>query len=127
MIRKVKNTVSWTYVISDLKGEEIVGTFYEKELQKTNQKEFSEEKVIKRKGDKSYVKWKGYGTSFISWVDKKDIMSEYFLEPKSLRRVKVELDLCIIRSNYATKTDLKNETGIDTSSFAKKVDLASLM
>ena len=54
-------------------------------------------------------------------------MSEYFLEPKSLRRVKVELDLCIIRSNYATKTDLKNETGIDTSSFAKKVDLASLM
>ena len=127
VIRKVKNTVSWTYVISDLKGEEIVGTFYEKELQKTNQKEFSEEKVIKRKGDKSYVKWKGYGTSFISWVDKKDIMSEYFLEPKSLGRVKVELDLCIIRSNYATKTDLKNETGIDTSSFAKKVDLASLM
>ena len=33
VIRKVKNTVSWTYVISDLKGEEIVGTFYEKELQ----------------------------------------------------------------------------------------------
>ena len=49
-------------------------------------------------------------------------MSEYFPEPKSVGKVKVELDL----SNYATKTDLKNATGIDTSSFAKKVDLASL-
>ena len=50
-------------------------------------------------------------------------MSEYFPEPKSLGgKVKVELDL----SNYATKTDLKNATGIDTSSFAKKVDLANL-
>ena len=35
LVKKVKNTVPWTYVISDLKGEEIVGTFYEKELQKT--------------------------------------------------------------------------------------------
>ena len=47
MIQKVKNTVPWSYVISDLKGEEIVGTFYEKELPKTNQKEFRVEKVIK--------------------------------------------------------------------------------
>ena len=46
----------WTYVISDLKGEEIVGTFYEKELQKTNEEEFRVEKVIMRKGDKLYVK-----------------------------------------------------------------------
>ena len=52
LITKVKNTVPQTYVISDLKGEEIVGTFYEKELQKANQKEFRVEKVIKRKGDK---------------------------------------------------------------------------
>ena len=36
VIRKVKNTVPWTYVINDLNGEEITGTFYEKELQKTN-------------------------------------------------------------------------------------------
>ena len=50
-------------------------------------------------------------------------MSEYFPEPKSLGgKVKVELDL----SNYATKTDLKNATGVDRSSFAKKVDSASL-
>ena len=49
VIKNVKNTVPWTYVISDLKGEEIVRTFYEKELQKTNQKEFRVENVIKRK------------------------------------------------------------------------------
>ena len=48
VIKKVKNTVSWTYVINDLNGEEIMGTFYEKELQKTSQEEFRIEKVIKR-------------------------------------------------------------------------------
>ena len=70
MIKKVKNTVPWTYVISDFHGEEIVGTFYEKEFQK-NQKELRIEKVIKRKGNKLYVKWKGYNNSFNSWIDKK--------------------------------------------------------
>ena len=74
VIKKVKNTVPWTYVIRDLKGEEIVGMFYEKELQKTNQKEFRVEKVIKRKGDKLYVKWKGNNSFFNSWIDKKDIV-----------------------------------------------------
>ena len=74
VIKKVKNTVSWTYVINDLNGEEIMGTFYEKELQKTNQEEFRIEKVIKRKGDKMYVKWKGYDNSFNSWIDKKDLI-----------------------------------------------------
>ena len=62
-VSKIKNTVPWTYVINDLNGEEIIGTFYEKELQKTNQQEFRIEKVIKRKGDKLYVKWKGYDNS----------------------------------------------------------------
>ena len=52
----VKNTVPWTYVISDFKGEEIVGTFYEKELQKTNHKEFRVGKVMKKKGNKLYVR-----------------------------------------------------------------------
>ena len=74
VIKKVKNTVPWTYVISDLKGEEIVGTFYENVQQKTNQKEFKIEKVIKRKGDKLCVKWKGFNSSFNSWIDKKDIV-----------------------------------------------------
>ena len=50
-------------------------------------------------------------------------MSEYFPKPNSLgANVNVELDL----SNSATKTDLKNATGVDTSKFAKKVDLAHL-
>ena len=74
LIKKVKNTVPWTYVINDLNGEENIETFYEKELQKTNQKEFRIEKVIKRKGDKLYVKWKGYDNSFNSWIDKKDLV-----------------------------------------------------
>ena len=66
--------MEWTYVISDLEGEEIVGTFYKKELQKTNTKEFRVEKVIKRKSDKLYVKFKGYNNSFNSWIHKKDIV-----------------------------------------------------
>ena len=66
IVKKIKNTVPWTYVISDLNGEEIVGSFYEKELQKTIQKEFRIEKVIKRKGNKLHVKWKGYNNSFNS-------------------------------------------------------------
>ena len=52
VIKEIKNTVPWTYVNNDLNGEEIIGTFYEKELQKTNQEELRTEKVIKRKGDK---------------------------------------------------------------------------
>ena len=71
IIRKIKNTVPWTYVISDLNGEPITGSFYEKELQKTNQKEFRIENVIKRKVNKLYVKWKGYDNSFNSWINKK--------------------------------------------------------
>ena len=74
VIKKVKNTVPWTYVINDLKGEEIIGTFYEKELQKTNQEEFRIEKVIKRKGNEIYVKWKGYNNSFNSWIDKASLV-----------------------------------------------------
>ena len=66
---KIKNTV-----INDSKSEEIVGTFYEKELQKTNHKEFIIEQAIKRKGDKLYVTWKGYDNLFNSWIDKKDIV-----------------------------------------------------
>ena len=62
--RKIKNTAPWTYVINGLNGEEIIGTIYEKELQKNNQKEFRIEKVLKKKGDKLYVKWKGYDNSF---------------------------------------------------------------
>ena len=91
MIKNVKSTVPWTYVINDLKGEEIVGTF-----------KFRVEKIIKIKFAKMYVKWIGYDSFFNSWIDKKDmvLMREYFPEPKSLgRRVKVELDLLIMQQN----------------------------
>ena len=74
VIKKVKNTVPWTYVINDLNGEEIIGTFDEKVMQKTSQEEFRIEKVIKRKGDKIYVKWKGYDNSFNSWIDKASLV-----------------------------------------------------
>ena len=68
MIKEVKNIVPWANVISDVAGEEIIGTFYEKEVQKTNQQTFKIEKVIKRKERKLYVKWKGYDNSFNSWI-----------------------------------------------------------
>ena len=75
MIKKVKNNVPWTYVFSDLKGERIVGTLYEKELQKTDQKEFRAEKVITRKCNKLYVKLIAYDdNAFNSWIDKKGII-----------------------------------------------------
>ena len=117
VIKKVKKNCAWTYVISDFNGEEIVGTFYEKKLQKTNQKELRVINVIKGEGDKLFVKWKCYDNSFNSRVDEKYI----FLEPKYSRgRVIVDLDL----PNYATKADLKNATDVDTSKRAKKADLA---
>ena len=107
-IDKIKNTVPWTYAINDLNGEEITGSYYEKELQKTSQKEFRIEKVLKGKGDKSYIKWKGYDNRFNSWINKKDILlkfSQYFPKPFNSHvgdSIKVETDL----SNYATKTDI---------------------
>ena len=61
-------------VISDLTKEEIVGLFYKNKLQNKNQKEFRNEKTIKRKRDKFYVKWKGYNDLFNSWIYKKDIV-----------------------------------------------------
>ena len=80
--------------------------FCEKELQNSNQKQFRIEKVIKGKGNKLYVKWKGHNDSFNSWIDKKDVV--------------------IWLSNYATKSDFKKATGVDTLQFAKKDDLVNL-
>ena len=74
VVNEINNTVPWTYEINDLNGERIVGIFYGKELQKTDQKEFRIEKVIRRKGDKLYVKWKGYDNSFNSWIDKASLV-----------------------------------------------------
>ena len=74
VVNKVQNTVPWTYLIHDLNGEEMKGSFYEQELRKTDQKEFRTEKVINKKSDKLYLKWKGYDNSFNSWINKKDII-----------------------------------------------------
>ena len=57
VIKKVKNTVPWTYVINDLNGEEIIGTFYN--YKRLTNKNLGQKKKIKKKDDKLYVKWKG--------------------------------------------------------------------
>ena len=77
-ISQVKDTKPPTYVIIDTKGEEIHGTFYEPELQKTNQTIYRVEKVLKRRtmkgGQKQvYVKWKGYNNTFNSWIPVEDV------------------------------------------------------
>ena len=53
---------------------QLLEVFYEKELLKTCQEKFRIEKVLKRKGNKFYVKWKGYDSPFNSWIDKKDLI-----------------------------------------------------
>ena len=63
-----------TYKITDYNGEEIQGSFYEQELQKKYQGTFRIEKVLKRQGDKSLVKWMEYSKSFNSWIDTKTIV-----------------------------------------------------
>ena len=74
VVSKTKNTVPWTCVINDLNGEEITGSFYKKELQKTSQEKFRIKKVLKRKGHKLDVKWKGYDNSFNSCINKKNLI-----------------------------------------------------
>ena len=59
VIKEIKSTVTWSYVINDLNGEEINEIFYEKELQKIDQQEFRIEKVLTKIGNKLYVNWKG--------------------------------------------------------------------
>ena len=57
-----------------LKEKKLLERFTKKKMQKTNQNKFRIEKVVKRKGNKLYVKWKGYDSSFNSWIDKKGIV-----------------------------------------------------
>ena len=117
-LKKVKNTFSWKYVLEDLNREKNFGAYYVKKLQKTNQTKFRVEKLIKRKGDKLYVKWKGYYNLFNTWIDKNISLHKmsYFPEPdtRSKSNMKFELDL----SSYATTSDLLK--------IAKNIDLTSL-
>ena len=71
MVKEVKSTVPWTNIINDFNDEKNIETFYEKELQKTNQQGFRIKKVNKRKGNRVYVKWEGNDHSFSSLIDKK--------------------------------------------------------
>ena len=72
-ISKIQLTIPVTYKITDCNREEIQGLFYERELQKSSQDVFRMEKLLKRRGDKSLVKWMGYNDSFNQWVNNKDI------------------------------------------------------
>lgn len=74
VISAVQNTTPATYKITDYSGEEIQGTFYEPELQKTKQEVYRIEKVIKKEKTKSLVKWKGYPETFNSWVSNKKLV-----------------------------------------------------
>ena len=112
VITKVKNTVPWTYVISDLKGEEIVATFYGKKLKEKTINYMLNGKVmiihlIVRLITKKYCYIK---------------MSYFPIYSHSKDKIEVRLDL----SNYAAKSDLKNVTGVDTSQSAEKDDFANL-
>ena len=71
--QKFQLTIPVTYKITDYNGEEIQGSFYEQEIQKTKQDIFMIEKIIKQEGNKSIVKWLGYHDSFNSWDDNNDI------------------------------------------------------
>ena len=77
-VSEVHYTDPITYKLKDLNGEEIKGSFYEQKLQKTTQEMFRIENVIRRKGDKSLVKWVGSPVEFNSWIDNKDLVKLHF-------------------------------------------------
>ena len=73
IISEVLNSNPYTYKIRDRQGEEIVGSFYEQELLKTNQTKFRIEKVIRKNKKQALVKWSGYDSSFNSWIPIEEI------------------------------------------------------
>ena len=74
IVSKIKGTNPVTYEVTDLNGELVKGSFYEQELQKTEQEVYRIEKILKRKGSKLYVKWLNYGPQFNSWIDESDLV-----------------------------------------------------
>lgn len=76
VIKKVNNTNPVTYYIEDRRNQPILGCFYEQELQKTNYPDvYLIEKVIKKRGNKLFVKWLGLSNEDNSWVDKKELIN----------------------------------------------------
>ena len=123
MIKKFKNAVPWTYLINDLNGEEIIGIFYEKELQKTNQEEF---RIEKRNKEKRMSNRKDMMIHSVVGLIKWMLYKNESIFPKPYEPFGGDITVKVDLSNYATKSDLKNATGIDTSSFALKSKLAIL-
>ena len=80
-VTKILYTDPTTYKLNDSHAEEIQGTFYEQELQKTSQEIFRIEKIIRRRGNKSLVKWVGYPESFNSWIDNEELIE--LTDPKN--------------------------------------------
>ena len=125
--KKVENTVPWTIVNSDLIGEEIIGMFYKKELQKQI-KQSLELKKYPREIMINYISnGKAIIILFIARLIRKMLLykvSKYFLNLYESfgKNVKVGLEL----SNYAAKADLKGAFGVDRSNLAAKSDLARL-
>jgi hypothetical protein len=74
IVSQIQYTDPTTYKITDNNGEEIEGTFYQQELQKTSQEIFRIEKIIRKRGNKSLVKWLGYSDTFNSWIDNTSII-----------------------------------------------------
>lgn len=74
-ISKVQVSNPATYLLEDLDGRPILGSFYEPELQKTKHEEiYLVEKVLRRKGNKVYVKWLGFDNTHNSWIDKNNLL-----------------------------------------------------
>ena len=73
-ISKIVLTILITFKIIDLNREEIERSFYEQAFQKIMQDIFRIKKVLKKKGDKYFVKWFRYSDIFNSWVDNKAIV-----------------------------------------------------
>ena len=120
VIKRIKNTVPWTYVINGLNGEEIIGTFYGKELQKTNQKEFRIEKVIKSKGDKLYVKWKEHDNSF-------NTDASSFALKSNLASLKTEVDKLDIDKLTPVPNDLAKLSNVVKNDVVKKTEYNKLV
>ena len=126
VVSKIKNTVLWIYAISDLNGEQIAGSFYEKELQKASQEKIRIEKVLIKKVIKCMSNGKDTTIHLIVGLIKKTSYKNVSIFPKPFRSFGGNINVKIHLSNYTTKTDLKNVTHDDTSNFALKPNWACL-
>jgi len=77
VIRSVRPGKVTTYKVEEWDGTSVEGTFYAQDLQKVAVEDddlFRIHKIVKRKGDKVLVRWKGWPVKYDSWVDKKDVL-----------------------------------------------------